>query len=84
MNKVKNTLNKKNFLILALLLCTAIARAQYNQVNDIPYREAAGAMPRSAASSTCIIRPQSRTHPWWYGSTEVASRVARSTSTRNS
>ena len=41
MNKVRNTLNKKNFLILALLLCTAIARAQYNQVNDIPYREAA-------------------------------------------
>ena len=28
-------------LILALLLCTTIARAQYNQVNDIPYREAA-------------------------------------------
>ena len=26
--------------ILALLLCTTIARAQYNQVNDIPYREA--------------------------------------------
>ena len=29
------------FLILALLLCTIIARAQYNQVNDIPYRDAA-------------------------------------------
>ena len=29
------------FLILALLLCTTIARAQYNQVNDIPYRDAA-------------------------------------------
>ena len=28
-------------LILALLLCTTIARAQYNQVNDIPYRDAA-------------------------------------------
>ena len=27
--------------ILALLLCTTIARAQYNQMNDIPYREAA-------------------------------------------
>ena len=44
--------NKSNFLILALLLCTMTARAQYNQViasthsdykseNDIPYREAA-------------------------------------------
>jgi gluconolactonase len=32
---------KSYFLILALLLCTAIARAQYNQVNDIPYRDAA-------------------------------------------
>ena len=32
---------KSYFLILALLLCTTIARAQYNQVNDIPYREAA-------------------------------------------
>ena len=29
------------FLILALLRCTIIARAQYNQVNDIPYRDAA-------------------------------------------
>ena len=29
------------FLILALLLCSIIARAQYNQVNDIPYRDAA-------------------------------------------
>ena len=33
--------NKSYFLTLALLLCTAFARAQYNQVNDIPYREAA-------------------------------------------
>ena len=32
---------KSYFLILALLLCTTIARAQYNQVNDIPYRDAA-------------------------------------------
>ena len=32
---------KSNFLILALLFCTTIARAQYNQVNDIPYRDAA-------------------------------------------
>ena len=32
---------KSCFLTLALLCCTAIARAQYNQVNDIPYREAA-------------------------------------------
>ena len=32
---------KSYFLILALLFCTAITRAQYNQVNDIPYREAA-------------------------------------------
>ena len=32
---------KSNFLILALLLCTTIARAQYNQVNDIPYRDSA-------------------------------------------
>ena len=32
---------KNFFLILALLLCTTIARAQYNQVDDIPYREAA-------------------------------------------
>ena len=32
---------KSYFLILALLLCTIIARAQYNQVNDIPYRDAA-------------------------------------------
>ena len=33
--------NGLNCLILALLFCTAIARAQYNQVNDIPYREGA-------------------------------------------
>ena len=33
--------NKNYFLILALLLCTTTAKAQYNQVNDIPYREAA-------------------------------------------
>ena len=32
---------KSYFLIHALLLCTTIARAQYNQVNDIPYRDAA-------------------------------------------
>ena len=31
---------KSYFLIIALLSCTTIARAQYNQVNDIPYREA--------------------------------------------
>ena len=30
---------KSYFFILALLLCTTIARAQYNQVNDIPYRD---------------------------------------------
>ena len=35
-------MNYKSYsLILALLLCTSIARAQYNQVNDIPYRDAA-------------------------------------------
>ena len=33
--------NKSYFFTLALLFCTTIARAQYNQVNDIPYREAA-------------------------------------------
>ncbi len=33
--------NKCYFFTLALLLCTTIARAQYNQVNDIPYRDAA-------------------------------------------
>ena len=33
--------NKCYFFTLALLLCTAIARAQYNQVNDIPYRDVA-------------------------------------------
>ena len=32
---------KSYFLILTLLFCTTISRAQYNQVNDIPYREAA-------------------------------------------
>ena len=32
---------KSYFLILALLLCTTIARAQYDQENDIPYRDAA-------------------------------------------
>ena len=31
--------NKSYFLILTLLFCTTILRAQYNQVNDIPYRE---------------------------------------------
>ena len=35
-------MNIKSYsLILALLLCTTIARAQYNQENDIPYRDAA-------------------------------------------
>ena len=30
-------MNYKSYsLILALLLCTSIVRAQYNQVNDIP------------------------------------------------
>ena len=32
---------KSYFFILALLFCTTIARAQYNQVNDIAYRETA-------------------------------------------
>ena len=32
---------KSYFIILALLFCTTNARAQYNQVNDISYREAA-------------------------------------------
>ena len=32
---------KSYFLILALQLFTTIVRAQYNQVNDIPYRDAA-------------------------------------------
>ena len=31
--------NKSYFLILTLLFCTTILRAQYNQVNDISYRE---------------------------------------------
>ena len=42
--------NKSYFLILALLLCTMTAWAQYNQVNDIPYREAAE-KPRAGASA---------------------------------
>ena len=33
--------HKSYFLILILLLCTTVAWAQYNQVSDIPYREAA-------------------------------------------
>ena len=33
--------NKSYFLILILLFCTTILRAQYNQVIDIPYREVA-------------------------------------------
>ena len=33
--------NKSYFLILTLLFCTTILRAQYNQVIDIPYREVA-------------------------------------------
>ena len=39
--KLNNITNKSYFLILALLFCTTIVRAQYNQVNDIPYRDAA-------------------------------------------
>ena len=42
--------NKSYFLILALLLCTMTAWAQYNQVNDIPYRKAAE-KPRAGASA---------------------------------
>ena len=42
--------NKSYFPILALLLCTMTAWAQYNQVNDIPYREAAE-KPRAGASA---------------------------------
>ena len=42
--------NKSYFLILALLLCTMTAWAQYNQVNDIPYREAAE-KPRAGTSA---------------------------------
>ena len=33
--------NKSFIFTIALLFCTTIIRAQYNQVNDIPYREAA-------------------------------------------
>ena len=33
--------NKGFIISLILLLCTTLTRAQYNQVNDIPYREAA-------------------------------------------
>ena len=32
---------KEIILTIALLLFTTVVRAQYNQVNDIPYREAA-------------------------------------------
>jgi gluconolactonase len=42
--------NKSYFLILALLLCTMTAWAQYNQVNDIPYREAVE-KPRAGTSA---------------------------------
>ncbi len=42
--------NKSYFLILALLLCTMTAWAQYNQVNDIPYREVAE-KPRAGTSA---------------------------------
>jgi gluconolactonase len=42
--------NKSYFLILALLLCTMTAWAQYNHVNDIPYREAAE-KPRAGTSA---------------------------------
>ena len=32
---------KNYFLTIALLLCAVVASAQYNQVNDIPYRDVA-------------------------------------------
>lgn len=37
--KMKN--QKSLFLLVAFLLSVPVTRAQYNQVNDIPYREAA-------------------------------------------
>ena len=35
--------NKNIFLVLSLLLCTSISKAQYQRVNDIPYTESSDA-----------------------------------------
>jgi hypothetical protein len=45
------TYGKCKILILALLLCATIARAQYNQVNNIPYRDAA----KGYAQERCML-----------------------------
>ena len=74
---------KSYFLTLALLLCTMVARAQYNQVNDIPYRDTAKDYAQERCKLDVYYPKNDQDAPWWYGSTAAASRVARSTSTRS-
>ena len=61
---------KSIFLILALLFCRPLAWAQYNQVNDIPYREAAEGYAQERCKLDVYYPTNSQDAPvvvWFHG-----------------
>ena len=61
---------KSIFLIFALLFCTPLAWAQYNQVNDIPYREAAEGYAQERCKLDVYYPTDSQDAPvvvWFHG-----------------
>ena len=61
---------KSIFLIFALLFCTPLAWAQYNQVNDIPYREAAEGYAQERCKLDVYYPTNSQDAPvvvWFHG-----------------
>ena len=66
--------NKSFFFTIALLLCTIIARAQYNQVNDIPYREAAEGYAQERCKLDVYYPTNAQDAPvvvWFHGDREL-------------
>ena len=61
---------KSIFLILALLFCTPLAWGQYNQVNDIPYRESAKGYAQERCKLDVYYPTSSQDAPvvvWFHG-----------------
>ncbi|MBR6978744.1 MAG: carboxylesterase family protein [Prevotella sp.] len=63
-------MNKNIFLTLALLLCTSVAMAQYQQVNDIPYTESSDAYAQERCKLDVYYPTNGKNAPvvvWFHG-----------------
>lgn len=63
-------MNKSIFLTLALLLCTSVAMAQYQQVNDIPYTESSDAYAQERCKLDVYYPTNGKNAPvvvWFHG-----------------